>query len=84
MKKEKATKAEITELLGKAKDEKDVKKVKKLAMHSKIKLRELRKKFCKRCYNLFDSSNCEIRIKNGFKLIKCLKCGNTSRYNLKN
>ena len=83
MKKQKVTKKEIIELLNKAKSEKDVKKIKRLAMHSKIKLGGLRKKFCKKCYSLFDSSNCEIRIKKGFKVVRCLGCGYISRYKLK-
>lgn len=80
----KATKEEIVNLLGKAKNEKEVKKIKRLAMHNKIKLGELRKKFCKKCYSLFKSTNCEVRVKKGFKIVKCLKCGNVSKYKLKN
>ena len=58
---------------------KEIKKAKRLAMNKKIRLGELRKKFCKKCYSLFNSKNSEIRIKKGFKIIKC-KCGNISRY----
>ncbi|MBU0957431.1 MAG: hypothetical protein KKF56_01330 [Nanoarchaeota archaeon] len=83
MKFDKVTKKEIIELLNKAKSEKDVQKIKRLAMHNKIKLGELRKKFCKNCYSLFDSSNCEVRVKNSLKIVRCLKCGNVSRYKIK-
>jgi predicted Zn finger-like uncharacterized protein len=61
---------------------KEIKKIKKLAMSRNIKLKELRKKFCKKCYSFFDSKNSQIRIKNGFKKVKCKKCGYTSRYKL--
>jgi RNase P subunit RPR2 len=62
---------------------KEIKKAKKLAMSKNIKLGELRKKFCKKCYSLFNSNNSEIRIKKGFKITKC-KCGHISRYKIKN
>jgi len=55
---------------------------KKLAMSKNIKLRGLRKKFCKKCYSMFNTKNSEIRIGKGFKTIKC-KCGYISRYKLK-
>ena len=60
-----------------------IQKAKKLAMSKNIKLKELRKKFCKKCYSLFDSKNSEIRIKKSFKTIKCKKCSYISRYKLK-
>lgn len=62
---------------------KEIKKIKKLAMSKNIKLGDLRKKFCKKCYGLFDSNNSEIKIKEGMKIIKCKNCGNVSRYKLK-
>ena len=62
---------------------KEIKKVKRLAMSKNVKLGNLRKKFCKKCYNLFNSSNSEIRIKKPLKIIKCNNCGNVSRYKLK-
>ncbi len=60
---------------------KEIKKAKKLAMSKNIKLGNLRKLFCKKCYAFFNSENSEIRIKKGFKIIKC-KCGYVSRYKL--
>ena len=74
---------EIKELFEKNPSLKEIKKTKKLAMSKNIKLGELRKKFCKKCYSLFNSDNSEIRIKNKFKLIKCKNCGYISRYKLK-
>ena len=61
---------------------KDIKKIKKQAMNKKIRLGKLRKNFCKKCYNLFNFENSEIRIKKPFKIIKCKICGNISRYKI--
>ena len=61
----------------------DIKKTKRLAMHNKIKLKALRKKFCKRCYSVFNAQNSQTRIKKGFKAVKCLKCGCISRWRIK-
>lgn len=60
-----------------------IKKVKRLAMSKNIKIKDLRKKICKKCYSFFDSKNCQIRIKKNLKIIKCKNCGNISRYKLK-
>ena len=60
----------------------NIKKIKKLAMSKNIKLGKLKQKFCKKCYSLFNSQNSQIRIKNKFKIIKCKKCNEISRYRL--
>jgi len=79
------TKQEINEyiknIFSKESSIKEIKKAKKLAMSKNIKLGEFKKKFCKKCYSMFNSNNSEIRIKNGFKITKC-KCGYISRYKL--
>ncbi|MBS3075931.1 hypothetical protein J4429_05750 [Candidatus Pacearchaeota archaeon] len=62
---------------------KQIKKIKKLAMSKNIKLGNFRKKFCKKCYNLFNSNNSEIRIKKPYKIIKCRNCNYINRYKLK-
>ena len=62
----------------------EIKKIKKLAASKNIKLGELRKKFCKKCFAFFNGKNSEIRIKHGNKIIKCKKCGCVNRYKLKN
>jgi len=72
----------IQDIFYKNSNPKEIKKAKKLAMSKNIKIGKLRKKFCKKCYLIFDSKNSEIRIKKGFKIIKC-KCGYISRYKLK-
>jgi RNase P subunit RPR2 len=60
-----------------------LKKAKRLLMSQNIKIGELRKKFCKRCYSLYDSKNSEIRIKKPYKIVKCKKCGFVKKYKLK-
>lgn len=57
-----------------------LKKLKLLAMNKDISLGILRKKFCKKCYSLFNLNNCKIRIKKPYKIINCKNCGNLSRY----
>jgi RNase P subunit RPR2 len=62
--------------------QKQIKKAKKLAMSKNIKLGILKKKFCKKCFNFFTPNNSEIRIKKGFKIIKCKNCNHLNRYKL--
>jgi RNase P subunit RPR2 len=62
------------------KSEKDVKKIKKLAMSQNIPLKELRKKFCKKCYSPLQG---ETRINNKIKSITCKECGNVTRWKIK-
>ena len=86
--KDKLTKQEIEDKIKQVFEsnnltEKDIKKIKKLAASKNIKLKELRKRFCRKCYSLFNSKNSEIRIKNKFKIIKCKKCGCVNRWKLK-
>jgi len=73
----------IKEIFSNAPSPKMIKKAKKLAMSKNIKIKDLRKKICKKCYSFFDSENCQIRIKKNLKIIKCKNCGNISRYKLK-
>ena len=76
------TEKKINEIFSHNPSSKEIKKAKKLAMSKNIKLRDLRKKFCKKCYSLFNSNNSKIRVKKGFKIIKC-KCEYVSRYKIK-
>ena len=47
----------------------EIKKIKRLAMKYHIRIKEQRKKFCKKCYcNL---SGGKIRLKKGFKAVLC-------------
>jgi len=61
---------------------KDIKKAKLIAMSKNIKLGPLKKKFCKKCYTLFNSTNSETRVKKPLKIIKCKECNNISKYKL--
>ena len=70
----------IKEIFSNNPSPKEIKKAKRLAMNKKIRLGNLKKKFCKKCYALFDIGNSEIRIKKGMKVIQCKSCGQISRY----
>ena len=68
---------------NKEKTPREVKKIKRLAMSHKIKLGNLRKKFCKKCYSIFSLKNSQTRIKNKKKIIKCLNCNYVSRWEIR-
>ena len=58
----------------------EVRKIKRLAMHHNIKLGELRKKFCKKCYSM----NLRVKgIRKGIKSVECRECGNLMRWKIK-
>jgi len=59
----------------------EVKKIKKLAMRHNLKLGDLRKKFCKKCFAPY--RNPRIRIKKGIKSIQCKNCGYVVRWRIK-
>jgi len=79
----KETKEKINEIFLKNPSTKEIKKAKRLAMSKNIKLKDLKKLFCKKCFILFNSKNSETRINNSFKIIKCKNCGYISRYKIK-
>jgi RNase P subunit RPR2 len=62
------------------KTSKEIRKIKRLAMHHNIKLGKLRRKFCKYCYSpkLRTKS-----VKRGIKTIQCESCGRISRWKVK-
>jgi len=60
----------------------EIRKIKRLAMSKNIKLRDLRKKFCKKCYSIFPQ-NAEIKIKKPFKILKCKNCHHITRWRIK-
>lgn len=66
-------------IAGKSPEE--IRKIKRLSMKHGIKLKESRKKFCKKC--LFPYKNPKIRIKKNIKIIKCGNCSYESRWKLK-
>ena len=73
-------KKQISEFFFNIKDKspKEIKKIKKLAMKNNIPLKELRKKFCKKCLTPY--KNPGTRIKNKIKSVTCKKCGYVSRW----
>jgi len=82
---QKLTKSEAEEEIKKAFSKKlspkEIKKIKRLAMKYNIKLGQLRKRFCKKCYST------ELRVKNvkkGMKIVECKNCGQIMRWKLKN
>jgi len=60
---------------------KDVKKIKRLAANSNIRLREKRKLFCKKCLIPY-AGNEKTRISKGIKSVECGNCGYISRYKI--
>ncbi len=75
------TKKEIDNFFSSIKDKtsKEIRKMKKLAMSQNISLKELRKKFCKKCY----SPNLKIKsVKNRIKTVECKNCGNLMRWKM--
>lgn len=76
------TMQQIKEIFSENPTAEKIKKAKKTAMSKNIKLGDARKLFCKKCCSLFNSKNSEIRIKKGFKIIKCKKCSFVSRWKL--
>jgi len=63
------------------KSPKEIKKIKKLAMARNIALKELRKKFCKKCFTPYKTPT--IKIKNKIKSTTCKKCGYIARWKIK-
>jgi len=53
-------------------DQKETKKIKRVAMRHKIRLGNYRKRFCKKC--LSDLGNGKVRIVKNHKIVEC-KCG---------
>jgi len=74
---------QINEFFSDIKDKtpKQIKKIKKLAMRNSIQLKELRKKFCKKCYSVY--RNPKIRIKNKMKSVICKNCNRVNRWRMK-
>jgi RNase P subunit RPR2 len=83
MKKElsrKETIEKIGEFFKNQHSKEEVRKIKRLSMRHQIKLGDLRKKFCKKCFSL---SLKVLGIKNKTKRVKCLDCGNEMRWKIK-
>ena len=63
-----------------SKSPKEIQKVKKVAMKINFPLKEKRKLFCDKCFSPHLAS--KVKIKKGFKIIKCKKCGKVSRWKI--
>jgi len=62
----------------------EVKKIKRLAAHKKMPLKEKRKLFCKKCLMPFENKEPKkVRIKNNKKIIECSHCGHLNKWKLK-
>ena len=59
----------------------DNKKAKKLAMRKNIKLGELKKRFCQKCFGPLDKAR--VRIKDGYRIITCQNCRKIRRWKIK-
>ncbi|MEK6919128.1 MAG: hypothetical protein AABW73_03755 [Nanoarchaeota archaeon] len=66
----------------KSKSPKNVKKIKTHAMSINLKLGKERKKFCKKCYHVYDKKD-KIRITNNTKKVVCNNCGKISTWKIK-
>ncbi len=71
---------QINNLMSSNPSTKQIKKAKKLAMSKNLKLKDYKKKFCKKCCLFFTPNNSEIRIKNKLKIIRCKNCGFINRH----
>lgn len=58
-----------------------VKKIKNMAMANRVRLKQYRKLFCKKC--CVDLNLGRVRIKNSQKKVICGICGTTNRWSLK-
>lgn len=65
----------------KTKTPREIKKIKTLAMKDNIPLKNLRKKFCEKCFSPYSEKE-KIRIKNKIKSVECLNCGKISRWKM--
>jgi RNase P subunit RPR2 len=64
----------------KLKSPSEVKKIKRLAMQNNIPLKDLRKKFCKKCFSPY--RNPKTRIKDKVKSLTCENCNYISRWKI--
>jgi len=58
----------------------EVKKIKRLAMKFNIKLKEHRKKFCKKCLSKLKGKT---RITKLYKIVECFTCGYRNKFKIK-
>ncbi|MBS3074602.1 hypothetical protein J4447_04075 [Candidatus Pacearchaeota archaeon] len=59
-----------------------IRKIKKKAMSINFKLGKLKRRFCQKCYRIYNFND-KIRIKNNLKVIVCSNCGTKRRWAIK-
>lgn len=90
----KAAAAEIMEIFKNAEasfakkpeySRKMIKKMRRLAMHYKLKLPlQAKRRFCKQCNSvLFPGRNCRVRLRKGMLVMLCLECKSIKRVGYK-
>lgn len=52
----------------------------RIAMKARISLSHFKTCYCTKCHVLFNSESLKVRIKKGFVVYECLKCGFKRRY----
>ncbi|MEK6927614.1 MAG: hypothetical protein AABX11_04235 [Nanoarchaeota archaeon] len=57
----------------------EARKIKKLAMKFRIKLKEHKKGFCRKCFSQLAG---KIRIRNGIKSVECASCSCVNRWKI--
>jgi RNase P subunit RPR2 len=57
----------------------EMRKIKRLAMKFRIRLKEKRKRFCKKCLSQLKG---KLRISKEYKVIECEKCGFRNRFKI--
>ena len=75
----------ITDLFNKAKSSKNpndyVRKARRLAMKVNTPIpKDLKRKYCKHCYNYFSSGNYRVRTRNSMVIYYCLSCKKYSKF----
>ncbi len=61
-------------------DPRNIKKTKRLAMSYNLKLKDYRKRFCKKCFSDLKYNKGKIRVGKMYKTIECAKCGFLNRW----
>ena len=59
-----------------------VKAARRIAMKFHLKVKELKNDFCRKCNSYLGTSR-SVRIKNKFRVVKCLNCGHIRKTKLK-
>jgi len=69
----------INEFFKEKHNKEEVRKIKKISMRYRIKLKDLRKKFCSKCFSMKLKFK---KVKGNRKTVECLECGNLMRWKI--